>query len=150
VIDRRLVTNAFVTMLATGTGHAVGRGKAPAGVSEPPYYVVDALTTELSGAPLADEHEDASLVYQVTSVSGPDPERPESSGALDQAEWMADKARRVVLQRHPTTGLWLHPLTVAGYKVRGRELETEPGGTNDPADAIISYVQRFRLDLTPA
>ncbi|MFF8610792.1 hypothetical protein ACF06X_33340 [Streptomyces sp. NPDC015346] len=150
MIDRRTATNAFVTMLVTGTGLPVGRSKAPAGVSGPPYYVVDALTTELSGAPLADEHEDADLVYQVTSVSGPDPERPESSGALEQAEWMADKARRVVLERHPTTGLWLHTLTVPGHKVIRRGLETEPGGTNDPGDAIISYVQRFRFALTPA
>ncbi|WP_329126022.1 hypothetical protein [Streptomyces sp. NBC_01353] len=150
MIDRRTATNAFVTMLATGTALPVGRSKAPAGVSVPPYYVVDSMTTEVSGAPLADEHEDAELVYQVTSVSGPDPSQPESSGALDQAEWMADKARRVVLERHPATGLWLHALTIPGYKVFGRSLETEPGGTNDPAAAIISYVQRFRLALTPA
>ena len=150
MIDRRLVTNAFVAMLATGTGKPVGRGKAPTGVSAPPYYVVDSLTTDLSGAPLADENEDAELVYQVTSISGPDPTKPDSAGALDQVEWMADKARRTVLGRDPDTGLWLHPLTVAGYKVMRRQLETEPGGTNDPEDAIISYVQRFRFVLTPA
>lgn len=150
MIDRRPVTNAFVTMLATGTQLPVGRGKAPAGVTVPPYYVVDSLTTDLSGAPLADDNEDAELVYQVTSVSGADPARPESSGALEQAEWMADKARRVVLARDPGTGLWLHAFTVPGHKVIRRRLETEPGGTNDPADAIISYVQRFRFNLTPA
>jgi hypothetical protein len=46
--------------------------------------------------------------------------------------------------------LWVVALTVAGAKVMCRELETEPGGTSDPTDAIISYVQRFRFDLTPA
>jgi hypothetical protein len=63
---------------------------------------------------------------------------------------MADKAREAFLARDPATGLWLHQITIPGVKNRSRSLETEPGGTNDPADAIIGYVQRFRLDLTPA
>jgi hypothetical protein len=39
---------------------------------------------------------------------------------------------------------------VPGAKVICRELDTEPGGTSDPSDAIMSYVQRFRFDLTAA
>jgi hypothetical protein len=94
--------------------------------------------------------EDASLVYQVTSVSGPSSSVISSTGYLDQAEWMADAARDAFLLRHPATGLWLHSLDIPGYRDICRELETEPGGTSDPADAIISYVQRFRIDLSPA
>lgn len=150
MIDRRPATNAFVAMLATGSGLPVGRAKAPAGVTAPPYYIVDSIDYLTDGAPLADEHEEADLVYQVTSVSGPDPSKPESAGVLEQVEWMADKARRIVLQRDAATGLWLHPFPLAGYKTRSRSLDIEPGGTNDPADGIISYVQRFRLFLTPA
>jgi hypothetical protein len=108
------------------------------------------MPLEVSGAPFADENEDASIVYQITSVSGPNPDVPNSAGSMEQTEWMADKAREVFLARSPATGLWLHQLVVPGVKVMTRSLETEPGGTNDPADAIIGYVQRFRLDLTPA
>lgn len=151
MIDKRPVTNAFATMLATATSLSVGRGKMPTTVPRPHYYyVLYSLTTDLSGPELADLNEDLSLVYQVTSVSGPDPDEPDSAGTVDQAEWLADKARKAVLGRDPNTGLWLHTLTVTGAKVMTRALDTEPGGTNDPADAIISYVQRFRLGLTPA
>lgn len=151
MIGKRPVTNALATLLEQATGRPVGRGKMPTTVPRPHYYyVLYSLTTELSGPELADLNEDLSLVYQVTSVSGPDPDVVDSAGTVDQAEWLADKAREAVLGRDPNTGLWLHPLTVTGVSVMGRALDTEPGGTNDPADAIISYVQRFRLDLTPA
>jgi hypothetical protein len=147
MIDRLPVTMALSTLLASATNLPVGRGNKPAGVN-PPYYLLYAIPAELSGAPLADEHEDASFVYQVTSVSGPDPAKPDSRGVADQAEWMADKARTAILGRDPATGLWLRTLTIPGVKVTGRSLDVEAGGTNDPADAIMSYVQRFRLDLT--
>lgn len=150
MIARRTFTHALTTMLATATGFAVGRGAMPTTVTKPPYYVLYGLDTDLSGPQLADLNEDLSLVYQLTSVSGPDPAVANSKGTVDQAELLADRARAAVLGRDPATGLWLHALTVPGVKVRGRSLETEPGATNDPGDAIISYVQRFRFDLTPA
>ena len=148
MIRKRLVTNAVAQMLASGSGKPVGKGKMPQ--ADPPYYILYSLDTELSGAPLADENEDASFVYQITSVSGPDPTVVSSGGSEDQTEWLADKSREVFLARDPATGLWVNQLVIAGYKNYCRELDTEPGGTSDPADAIISYVQRFRFDLTPA
>ncbi|WP_327335125.1 hypothetical protein [Streptomyces anulatus] len=149
MIARLPVTMALSAILASATNLPVGRGSKPPTIA-PPYFLLYAMPAELSGAPLADEHEDASLVYQVTSVSGPDPSKPDSRGAADQAEWMADKARTAILGRDPATGLWLRPLTIPGTKVIGRSLDTEPGGSSDPADAIMSYVQRFRFDLTAA
>lgn len=148
MIDRRKVTAGLAALLAAETGKPVGLGRMPK--ADPPYYILESVDTSLSGPPFADENEDISVVYQVTSVSGPDPKVVSSTGTLDQAEWMADKARSAILRRDPATGLWAAVLTVPGVKVMCRELETEPGGTSDPADAIISYVQRFRFDLTPA
>jgi hypothetical protein len=148
VIHKRIVSKAVAEMLATVTGMPVGRGQKPQG--EPPYYLLYSLDTSVDGAPFPDLKEDASLVYQVTSVSGPSSSVISSAGFLDQAEWMADAARDAFLLRHPATGLWLHALDIPGHRDICRELETEPGGTSDPADAIISYVQRFRIDLSPA
>lgn len=156
MIDRRPVTTAVAAMLATASGMPVGRGRIPRSTADPtklvdpPYYVLYLVDAALGGAPLADDNEDLTLIYQVTSVSGPNPAEPGSSGTTDQTEWMADKARKAFLARDPGTGLWVNTLTVAGAKVTGRRLDTEPGGTNDPADAIISYVQRFGIDLTSA
>ncbi|MEU9014245.1 hypothetical protein AB0D12_31650 [Streptomyces sp. NPDC048479] len=149
MIDRLPVTMALSAMLATASGMPVGRGRRPTG-AEPPYYLLYAMPVTLSGPPLEDENADASLIYQVTSVSGPTTELPDSYGTQDQAEWMGDKARQVFLGRDPGTGLWLYPLSVTGARNTARSLDIEAGAMNDPADAIISYVQRFRFDLTPA
>ncbi|WP_228981275.1 hypothetical protein [Streptomyces sp. DH12] len=155
MIARRPVSLAVQTLLATATGLPVGRGRVPAGPTpgsqaSPPYYVLYLLPTTLHGPPLADENADATFIYQVTSVSGPKPGVSGSSGSIDQVEWMADKARDAVLARDPGTGLWLRPLTVPGVKNTGRSLDIEPGESSAPDDAIITYVQRFRFDLTPA
>ncbi|MEU8469594.1 hypothetical protein AB0F30_17000 [Streptomyces sp. NPDC029006] len=147
MIRRRAVTAAVKTLLES-TGRPVGLGRMPQ--APPPYFILYSVDTSVSGAPFADDNEDLSVVYQVTTVTGPDPTVQSSTGALDQAELWADKAREAILRRDPTTGLWVSALTVAGARVMCRELETEPGGTSDPSDGIISYVQRFRFDLTPA
>ncbi|MEU6979569.1 hypothetical protein [Streptomyces sp. NPDC046371] len=149
MIERRTVTTAIITLLTEATGLPVGRGRAPAGAGLR-YYVLYALDTAVSGPPLADEHEDMTVIYQVTSVSAPDPAKPGSAGSAEQAEWLADKARTAFLARNPATGTWMHDLPLPGAVVMSRALDTEPGGTNDPADAIMSYVQRFRFTLTPA
>jgi hypothetical protein len=142
------VTAALAALLTAETGKPVGLSRMPQ--ANPPYYLLYSVDTSLSGAPLADDNEDLSVVYQITCVSGPDPAKPNSSGTLDQAEWLADKARAAILGRDAASGEWTAPLAVPGAKVMCRELDTEPGGTSDPTDGIISYVLRFRFDLTPA
>lgn len=155
MIERLPVTRMVAAALtAASGGMAVGFGKIPTSADGttpvvPPYYLLYSLPLSLSGAPYADMNEDASLVYQVTSVSGPDPAIPQSSPTEDQVEWMADKARTGLLGRDPATGLWLHEVAPEGWKCMCRDLDIEPGADSAPADGIISYVQRFRFDLTP-
>ncbi|WP_030186168.1 hypothetical protein [Streptomyces capuensis] len=153
MIEKRLVTSAVAALLGTATALPVGKGSIPrtsTGFKAPPYYVLAVVDVTVPGAPYADEHEDIEIVYQVTSVSGPVPGQSASYGTLEQAEGLADKARQALIGRDPATGLWLHSIDLTGASCTCRELETEPGATNDPADGIISYVQRFRLGLTTA
>lgn len=154
MIEKRLITNWLVETLAAASELPVGRGRQPANADDPPYYLVYSVDTSVSGAPLADRSEDASLVYQVTSVSGPDPNVPQSTATQDQTEWMADTARTVFLARDPSTGLWANSLTVPGVSCMTRSLEVEwggmPGGTSEQEAAIMTYVQRFRFGLTTA
>lgn len=154
MIEKRLVTNWFVETLAAGSGLPVGRGRQPATAEHPPYYLVYSVDTTTGGAPLADLNEEASLVYQVTSVSGPDPDVEQSTATQDQTEWMADKARSTFLARDPATGLWLRAFTVPGVSCMTRTLEAEwggqPGGTPEQESGIMTYVQRFRFALTTA
>lgn len=150
MIDKRRVTDWVAATLAAGSGMAVGRGRAPD--ADPPYYLLYSVDTAVSGAPLADRHEDASLVYQITAVSGPDPDVAASIATQEQTEWMADRARAVFLGRDPATGRWTHPLTVPGVSCTARSLEVEwggqPGGTSEQESGMMTYVQRFRFDLT--
>ncbi|MET7792047.1 MULTISPECIES: hypothetical protein [Streptomyces] len=149
MIARLPVTLALSKLLADATKRPVGRSRKPLNTA-PPYYLLDSIVTILDGAPFTDRNEDASFIYQVTSVSGPDPKDPDSFGVADQAEYMADKAREAFLGRNPATGLWLYTLTIPGARNIARSLDIEAGATNDPGDAIMSYVQRFRFDLTSA
>ncbi|MEV8248071.1 hypothetical protein AB0R01_30510 [Streptomyces rochei] len=154
MIQKRLVTDWVETTLAAASGKPVGRGRAPTSGQAPPYYILYSVDTHVFGAPFADRSEDGSFVYQITSVSGPDPTIPQSTADLDQLEWMADKARTTFLARDSATGLWAHPLTVPGVSCLTRGLDVEwggqPGGTSEQEAGIMTYVQRFRFNLTPA
>lgn len=154
MIEKRLVTDWMATTLTAATHMPVGDGRAPITGQPPPFHLLYSVDTSVSGAPYADMNEDASLVYQITHVSGPDPSIAQSTADLDQLEWMADKTRKAFLGRHPGTGLWLNPLAVTGIACMRRSLDIEwgaqPGGTSEQEAAIMTYVQRFRFDLTPA
>lgn len=152
MIEKRLVTNWVVATLGAASGMPVGRGRQPTDGKAPPFHLVYSLDINLGGAPLADLNEQASPVYQITHVSGPDPAVAESTTSQEQLEWMADKARTAFLGRNPATGLWLYPFTVPGVSCMSRTLEIEPGGipggTPEQESGIMTYVQRFRFGLT--
>lgn len=154
MIEKRLVTDWVETTLAAASAMPVGRGRAPTTGAPPPYYLLYSVDTQVSGAPFTDLHEDGSFVYQITSVSGSDPDVPQSTADLDQLEWMADRARTTFLGRDPSTGLWIRPFTVPGVSCMTRSLDVEwgavPGGTSEQEAAIMTYVQRFRFSLTTA
>jgi hypothetical protein len=155
VIARRPVTIALAALITTATGKPCGVLEIPSPVApatrvDPPYYVLYSLDGGVGGPPFIDAAEDASFVYQVTCVSGPDPVIGTSRGTTEQAEWLADTVKAAILARDEDTGRWINPLTVAGVSCMCRELDTEPGATSHAGDAIIDYVIRFRFDLTPA
>ncbi|MFE6126727.1 hypothetical protein ACFQ6Q_00420 [Streptomyces sp. NPDC056437] len=149
MIPRLPFTLALSAMVESATERKVGRGRKPED-TDPPYYLQYAMPVVRSGAPFTDLNEDASFVYQFTCVSGPDPDHPGGYGLADQTEFLADRLNTAILGRDPATGLWLHNITAPGCKVIGRSSDVEAGGTSDPGDAIMSYVLRYRFDLTSA
>ncbi|WP_406349586.1 hypothetical protein OHB10_32200 [Streptomyces sp. NBC_01597] len=141
------VTRALAALLEHATGRPCGIGELPrvqgksGWVPAPvPYTILDSLPAEFGGPPLWDWHADAAWSYQITSVG----ERG------DQVEWLADRVRAGVVGR--TDGHWSHDLHVPEARVIDRELTYDAGG--DPsvsvAGAIVSYVQRFTITVTPA
>ncbi|MFE3182768.1 hypothetical protein ACFXKR_18130 [Streptomyces violascens] len=103
-----------------------------------PYTVLYPLGGPVGGAPLADASEDAILVYQLTSVGG----------RVDQAEWMADRVRRVVLER-TASGAPQYLLDVPGVDVWARELDADDGiDTATSAEGVVTSSQRYRFNAT--
>jgi hypothetical protein len=147
VIRSRPFTDALAAALATATGKPVGKGRRPDG-KPLDYYILWRIDRQTSGAPFSDLNEDATLIYQITCVSAPDPAKPGSFGSQAQLEWLEDKARDVILGRDPATGRWLHDISVPGMRVIARRADIEVGGTPDPADGIMSSASRFAFDLT--
>lgn len=147
MIENRVFTDALIGMLAAATGTPVGDGRHPDGTPDH-YYILYRVDRVTSGAPYSDLNEDATLVYQITSVSAPDPNDPDSFGARNQLEWLEDKARTAVLGRDPASRRWLHDITAPGIKVMARRPGAEPGGTPDATDGIMSSAIRFAFDLT--
>ncbi|WP_275560754.1 hypothetical protein [Streptomyces sp. 5-6(2022)] len=141
------VTRALAALVEQATGLPCGIGELPRvqGRSgwEPapaPYTILDSLPAEFSGAPLWDWHADAAWSYQVTSVG----ER------ADQVQWLADRVRAGVVGR--TDGRWTHELRIPQARVIDRELTYDAGGepSVSAAAAIVSYVQRVTITVTPA
>ena len=147
-VARLPVTRALAALLEMATGRPSGVGELPrvqgkSGEWEPaevPYTILDSLPGEFSGPPLWVWHADAAWTYQVTSVG----ERE------DQVEWLADRVRAGVVGR--TDGRWDHDLHVPQARVMDRELDHDAGGEPfvSAAGAIVSYVQRFTITVTPA
>ncbi len=146
-VARLPVTRALAALLVKATGRPCGVGELPclqgeSGEWEPaavPYTVLDSLPGSFSGPPLEDWHADVAWSYQATSV-----------GARgDQVQWLADRVREGVVGRRD--GRWAYDLHVSQGRVIDRELDHDAGGepSVSAAGAIVSYVQRFTITVTP-
>lgn len=141
------VTRALAALLEQATERPCGCGELPRvrgkfgwTPARVPYAILDSLPAEFAGPPLSDWHADAAWSYQVTSVG--------KRG--DQVEWLADRVRVGLVGR--IGGRWRHELRVPGFRVMDRELTYDAGGEQSvsAAGAIVSYVQRVTITVTPA
>lgn len=141
------VTRSLAALVEHATGRPCGIGELPRAKRRPgwevasiPYTILDSLPAEFTGPPLWDWHADATWSYQITSVG----ER------VDQVEWLADRVRVGVVGR--TDGRWTHDLRIPEVRAIDRALTYEAGGepSVSASGAIVSYVQRFTITVTPA
>lgn len=150
MIERRLVTAGLKALLAELTGRPVGLRTVPVDAEgrpvPPPYTLLYPLDHRTDDGTLADRHTTAMSEYQATFVSGPTPGVPDSRGGDEQAQWLADRGRRVIERPADGSPGYAHPLTIPGVSCWRREA-VEAGGTSDGSDAIITSVIRFRLYL---
>jgi hypothetical protein len=151
VIDRLPVTDGFTALLATLTGRPVGRRNVPLDANghpvPPPYTILDPLDRVDDDNTLADNSKATIVDYQATFVTGPTPGVPDSRGGDEQAQWMADRGWKVVERPADGSPGYAHTLNVGDGVACWRREAREAGGTQDPNDAIITSVIRYRLYL---
>ena len=124
------------TFLATETERPVGVVDMPDAATVP-YAIVYPVDDVLSGPPLWDPFADTEFTFQVTSVG----ER------WDQARWMADRVRRVLLDR--VNGEFFDdPGLVGNALVINRDF-VDAGGVIE-GDSVVSIPERFLFHLTPS
>lgn len=151
MINRLPATDGLVALLETLTERPVGRRTIPLDANghpvPPPYTILDPLDRVDDDNTLADNGKATVVDYQATFVSGPLVGIPDSRGGDEQAQWMADRGWKVV--ERPTDGSpgYMHTLNVGADVDCWRREAKEAGGTDDPNDAIITSVIRYRLYL---
>ncbi|MGW0948430.1 hypothetical protein ACWD4O_38565 [Streptomyces sp. NPDC002623] len=151
MISRKPVTAAVKTLLESLTGFPVGLRTVPIDPDTgqpfpPPYTLLYPQDHIADDATLADRHTTAVSDYQATFVSGTTPGIPNSLGGDEQAQWLADRGRKVIARPADGSPGYAHPLTIPGVGCYRREAR-EAGGTQNAEDAIITSVIRFRFFL---
>lgn len=143
MIERRLVTAAFIELLVTGTGMPVGLTEAPTLVPKKPWGVVHPIDGGgFSGSPLYDPDSDAAFVYQVDSVGR----------SVDQAQWMDDLVRSTVLARSLGAFQVVFP-AIDAAKVIDRRPDTSAGGIipeGEKPNRIFTIPGRYSIHVTPS
>lgn len=151
MIARRPVTAAVKQLIEDLTGYPVGVRTVPMDPTTgnpipPPYTLIDPLDHIIDDGTLADRHTTAVSDYQATFVSGKRPTQTGSTGRDEEAQWLADRGRRVIERPADGSPGYAHPLTIPGVGCYRREAR-EAGGTQDAEDAIITSVIRYRFFL---
>lgn len=141
---RHPVTVSFAEMLKTGTGRSIGVGRSPVvdgdalAVPDFPYAIVYPVAGGGFSGSLAFPDEDAAFEFQVTGVGL----------RLDQADWMTDKVRSVVLGRSGS-GNFLYEMTVTDHAVVNRE-PTGPPGAPVESDNVWSVAASYYVRVSTA
>ncbi|MEU5683590.1 hypothetical protein [Streptomyces venezuelae] len=95
------------------------------------------MDSRYTGAPLADKAEDAHFVYQVTVVADRE----------DQADWLADRVRRAVLDRGDS-GQWVNQIEAPGTDIWARQLLLDDGLDGAGEAGVVTAVQRYELSAS--
>jgi hypothetical protein len=142
VVQKQLITNALISMLATATSRPCGDHQSPPGanLAQGYTYVYAIDGGSFDGPPLWSPESDATLVYQVTSVGQ----------NREQAEWLADRVRLTMTSRLPDGGFQVAFPVLAGMSVIHRSPDgTSPGVIPEgpPESRVYNIPERYRLSV---
>ncbi len=145
VVQKQLVTDGLIAMVAAGTARPCGDHKSPEdGVLADGYTYVQSIDGgDFDGPPLWSPESDATLVYQVTSVAG-------GPFGRRQAEWVADRVRLTLLSRVAAGGFQVAFPVLAGMLVIHRAPDSlSPGVIPDgpPEGRVYSVPERYRISV---
>jgi hypothetical protein len=142
VVQKRLVTDGLIAMVAAGTGRPCGDHQSPSnGVLADGYTYVHSIDGgDFDGAPFWSPESDATLVYQVTAVGK----------VRQQAEWLADRVRLTLVSRDNLGGFQVAFPSLAGMLVIHRSPDgISPGVIPEgpPENRVYSVPERYRISV---
>jgi len=145
VVQKQLVTDALITMVAAGTARPCGDHGSPPGavMSEGYTYVHSIDGGSFDGPGFWSPESDATLVYQITSVAG-------GPFGRKQAEWIADRVRLTLVSRSAGGGFQVAFPSLVGMLVIHREPDgLSPGVIPEgpPESRVYSVPERYRISV---
>lgn len=144
IVYRGPVTNALKTFLETNTSKAIGVGRAPidgeGNREDYPYVILWPLPgSRYMGPAWHIKEADAHLYYQIDSIGL----------TYEQAEWMADKVRYVMLDRLEDTAGFRFDLEINDdMTIMSRWMEEGSPGQNRPEGNIFRVVDTYCIAVT--
>jgi hypothetical protein len=141
-LDPRPVLDATLAMLET-LGMPVGDHENPADTSDR-YMVLWGITGGQVGGSEGLPHEQGVVVVQIDS----------SGHSRRQAQWVATRVSRAMVERTSDGRGWTHPITVAGWNVSYREWQVvsqpEAEGQDETGNQLFTVRDRYELTVVPA
>jgi hypothetical protein len=138
-------TDGLIEMLETALAKPVGDHKLPTDARlDIGYCIVHQIDGgEFDGPPLWAPEQEATLLFQVTSVAG----------LRGQAQWIADRVRLTLCSRQDPGGFQVPFPDPEGWEVNNREPEGAPPGVTpegtEPSLVVFNVHERYRLSVAP-
>lgn len=140
VLDREVLTTALKAWLAEELNRGVEVGESPS-ASPLPYVMIYPIPGgRFSGPAFSAPNADADAVYQLTSVGK----------GREQAEWLADRARHVMLDREDDGTFATAFPDIEGWVVYDRSPDSGPPPVTPDGAGLWRVDERFVLCITPA
>lgn len=138
IVERRPITDWMKALLIAGTGKNGDIGRAPT-ANVVPYFIVYVIDGGEEWGAFSQPQSEAVLVYQVTSVGV----------RHDQAEWMADRVRRTMLQRDAAGAFLVQLAPPVGVVVQDRR-PNDSRGVVEQVNDIFQVAERYEVCVGPA
>jgi len=136
IVERNAIDDAVITCLKTNTGRPGDIGQPPTRTPSMPYIVLWPTSSPTIDSDWAEPYRDQGFIYDVHSV-----------GATPlQAQWMADRVYRTMVERSGSAYAYDLPVTVQGHTVSIQwRTAISRGALMRSGDTLWEIVDRYEV-----